>query len=346
MLLSGDPRAEALLDAVIFDIAPMVNPDGVFLGNYRTNASSQNLEDAWAAPYQSSATEVQALIARIETFMGTAAAPGAAHPIALLLNLHSSHGMTWPFHYQHAANPSWDPVLDPYGVLPAVNALEGAWISALEARSSFVNLGSTATSSCGAPTRPYVECMMHDRWSADPAWTGPPNNLAAVTAITFEGTYGPGPAGAWNTADDYRQVGESMGLAIADFLGVLPVAALTPLGSACPGGPALTASLISLGASGYGLNLLVTGSPFTANAWLVVGLAEQQIPLPPSGCPLLVTPDLLLPMPVNVSGTGGLFFQIPLGAALAVKLQYVAAPVVGATYQFFPSAGYALDILH
>ena len=32
-LLSGDPFAEVLLDQALIELLPMVNPDGVFLGN-------------------------------------------------------------------------------------------------------------------------------------------------------------------------------------------------------------------------------------------------------------------------------------------------------------------------
>ena len=52
-LLSGSPEAEVLLDHALVELCPMVNPDGVFLGNYRTNANSSNLENEWAAPYAS-----------------------------------------------------------------------------------------------------------------------------------------------------------------------------------------------------------------------------------------------------------------------------------------------------
>ncbi len=200
-LTSGASEPEILLDHVIFDIVPMANPDGVALGNYRTNADSVNLEIQWGAPYNSTVPEVVALRTQIETFMGVPGSPGP-NPIKVLLNLHSSHGLGYPFHYVHDASV----------VSPSVNALEQTWVWAFEARSAFVALGSSQASYLSG--RPYVESMMYDRYSSQPDWDN-------VMAITFEGTYQLGPTpGVPSTDDDYRQVGREMGLALADFLGI------------------------------------------------------------------------------------------------------------------------------
>jgi hypothetical protein len=225
-LLSGDPQAEILLGHTIFNIVPMANPDGVYLGNYRVTApfgsftDGVNLENEWASPYTSTVPEIVVLRTDIEGFMGTPGSPGA-NPIELLLNLHSSHNVAFPFHFQHTSNPFWSSISDP-GVIPAVNALEGNWISAFMGRSPFAALGSTQGSALNPP-RIFVESMMHDRWSSDPAWTPP-----KVMAITYEGTYGAGPDGSTpNTPDDYRLNGQEMALAIADFFGVTVPAELT-----------------------------------------------------------------------------------------------------------------------
>ena len=47
LLESDSLEARWLLDHCIFYIVPMVNPSGVYLGNYRTNAGSENLEAIW-----------------------------------------------------------------------------------------------------------------------------------------------------------------------------------------------------------------------------------------------------------------------------------------------------------
>jgi len=100
LLYSASPEASTLLDRAIVSIIPMCNPDGVALGNYRTNAKSQNLEDQYKPPYMPTVKESVAIISTIERFMGTPAAPGD-HPIIVLLNLHSTHEVPYPFHFIH-----------------------------------------------------------------------------------------------------------------------------------------------------------------------------------------------------------------------------------------------------
>lgn len=219
-LLSGDPLADALLDNCLFNIYPMINPDGVFAGNYRVNtntnfsANGANLENEWASPYTSPEQEIQAIQDDLESFMGDTTTPGS-NPIEMLFNLHSSHNVSYPFHFQHTVA----------SVNATVNGLEGDWIAHFEARSPFVTLGSTQSSSLSG--RVFVESMMFDRWSGLSNWTGSPNFQPSVMAITYEGTYGLGPdAVNWNTPDDYRLNGEEMGKAIADYFGI--TAAPTP----------------------------------------------------------------------------------------------------------------------
>lgn len=214
-LRSDDPLANDLMDTTIVNIVPMPNPDGVFLGNYRTNAASINLEEQWSAPYVSAVPEIVALRTRIEQYMGTVASP-AGNPISVLLNLHSAHNVSFPFHFQHVANNSWQPGTTSSGVIPVVRTAEQRWINALVATSPFTALGTTQNSTLG--TRPFVESMMHDRWTAKPEWLTAPNNEDAVMAITWEGTYGRGPDRiAWCTEKDYRDVGASMGCALAHY---------------------------------------------------------------------------------------------------------------------------------
>lgn len=49
-LLSADPEAVLLRDSVVFKIVPMLNPDGVFLGNYRSNYLGLDLNRHWKYP--------------------------------------------------------------------------------------------------------------------------------------------------------------------------------------------------------------------------------------------------------------------------------------------------------
>jgi hypothetical protein len=199
---AGDGEARAALANMIVNVVLLPNPDGIALGNYRTNAESVNLEVQWPAPYDSKVPEIVALRSTIERLMGTPTAPGA-NPICLLLNLHASHGGGYPFHFLHAA------AYPPDGVAPEVRELEDRWVAAFKRRSPFGALRETDPESSLAG-RLYVESMMHDRYTLE-------NPRSPVMAITFEGTYELGPTpGVPNCPDDYRRLGAEMAAAIVD----------------------------------------------------------------------------------------------------------------------------------
>lgn len=49
-LLSGSTKAKKLRQSFIFKIIPMMNPDGVIHGNYRSNISGFDLNRKWENP--------------------------------------------------------------------------------------------------------------------------------------------------------------------------------------------------------------------------------------------------------------------------------------------------------
>lgn len=49
-LLSNDEKAKKLRQNFVFKIIPMLNPDGVIHGNYRTNISGYDLNKKWENP--------------------------------------------------------------------------------------------------------------------------------------------------------------------------------------------------------------------------------------------------------------------------------------------------------
>lgn len=225
-VLSEDPYARALRDRVLFNIVPMVNPDGVAVGNYRVSTRRStahphgvDLERQWTFPYDSPEPEIIPLRESIEAFMGEADNP-APNPIRILLNLHSTHGGGSPYHFVH--QPLWSQPGD-FGVNQEVYELELEWVEAFRNRSPFVDAGSDGSSTLGGSARPFVESMMFDRWSRRAEWRGHPSFQPPVMAITYEGVYGRGPGGKpWNDQYDYILNGEEMALAIADFLGIEP----------------------------------------------------------------------------------------------------------------------------
>jgi Zinc carboxypeptidase len=309
-LLSGDPYAEVLLDRALIELVPMANPDGVFLGNYRTAANSANLEDLWSAPYASTQPEIVALRTAIEGFMGTVASPGS-NPIRVLLNLHSTHNVAYPFHFQHVSNPNWNPTTNNTGVIPVVNAVEGQWIVRFKARSPLVNLGTTQSSAL--TSRPFVESMCHDRWTAVNGWLTAPGAQAPVMAITFEGTYGRGPdTVAWNTEADYRLVGAQMGRALFDHLGLQLAASITSYAGPCQSA-LLNGALVPQTDGSHRADLAVSGAFANGLGLLALGAQQVLVPLPApwSNCSLQCTADATLAFVTGPGGAAAISFTLP-----------------------------------
>jgi hypothetical protein len=220
-LLSGDPQANVLLSQCIFDIVPMLNPDGVYLGNYRTSAphppfysnggdmeSKYNDGGLGVAGFP----ECQAVIDQIVSWNNIPPTPPTAAPVEMILNLHSTHSYSYPMHFRHY------PDYPPTGVIPSVSALEGQWVTLFGNRSpTFVGMGSISWSTLGS--RGYIESWANDQYSYDlSGYTGPD-----IMAITYEGVYQRGRNGTtWNTPDDWRENGREMAEAIADYFGIVP----------------------------------------------------------------------------------------------------------------------------
>ncbi|MGA0058841.1 MAG: M14 family zinc carboxypeptidase [Planctomycetota bacterium] len=316
-LLSGSARSRMVLARTVVDVVPMANPDGVMLGNYRTNAASVNLENEWAAPYNSTEPEITALRTAIEQRMALT----SPATIDVLLNLHSSHGLTWPFHFEHVANPSFDITSNRSGVIPEVNALERAWIQAFRSASPFVNRGTTQSSTAGSPTRPFVESMVHDRYAIQSAWR---QLHTPAMAITFEGTYGPGPTSAWNTPSDWRQVGREMVAALADHLGIVPGGAVRSDLRYC--GYTLLDVDFAPGASRVDFDL--TASPGDPLAALVLGVSTTSIPLPASVCALRTDPLIAVGTSLGAGGTARISVTPPPGF-VELRAQFVVQPGTG-----------------
>eukprot|EP01028_Stygiella_incarcerata_P002886 TRINITY_DN15514_c0_g1_i1.p1 TRINITY_DN15514_c0_g1~~TRINITY_DN15514_c0_g1_i1.p1 ORF type:complete len:436 (+),score=63.39 TRINITY_DN15514_c0_g1_i1:75-1382(+) len=53
ILGGSDPRAQLLRDHIVFKVVPCLNPDGVFLGNYRGNSLGFDLNRFWLNPHPS-----------------------------------------------------------------------------------------------------------------------------------------------------------------------------------------------------------------------------------------------------------------------------------------------------
>lgn len=58
MMLSDEPEAKRLRDTFVFKIVPMLNPDGVIVGNYRCSLAGLDLNRQWMNPVQKSSPEI------------------------------------------------------------------------------------------------------------------------------------------------------------------------------------------------------------------------------------------------------------------------------------------------
>jgi hypothetical protein len=90
-LLGNSALATKLRNACVFNIVPMINPDGVELAKPRENAHTIDIESNWTAvPGE---PEVQTLRRTFTTLMAT------ENPIRIALNMHSAYGEARYFVY-------------------------------------------------------------------------------------------------------------------------------------------------------------------------------------------------------------------------------------------------------
>jgi hypothetical protein len=109
-LLSDTPFARRLRSECVFNIIPMINPDGVELQHPRENAHNIDIESNWTAvPGE---PEVQTLRRMFVQLMGT------VNPIRIALNMHSAYGTSRYFVYH-----------TPTGTSPAYAVVEQRFIN-------------------------------------------------------------------------------------------------------------------------------------------------------------------------------------------------------------------------
>lgn len=155
-LLTNSALAKKLRNACIFNIVPMINPDGVELSYARQNARMVDIESNWTAvPGE---PEVQTLRRTFTTLMATES------PIRIALNMHSSVGEVRFFVFHTAA-----------GTSPEYAVIEERFIN--EVRSYFPG-----------GIRPHTYYMT---WTSAPAQQYPEswfwsNHGANVLALTYE----------------------------------------------------------------------------------------------------------------------------------------------------------------
>lgn len=195
--LANDATGQGLRERFIFKIAPLHNADGVALGNYRTNASSINLESNWhffsgSLPLRADAP----LENRLLNSRMSAALQDTQAPVVLALNLHSSNSSpdTAAFLFPHFGS---DPLK--YSV-----AERHLWVKQI----GFI--ATLAGEYGGRIEQPPAEGGRNFLNSAFPeAWWWQ-HKQDGVNAITLETTFGRAGFDHWISQTDLRELGAAV----------------------------------------------------------------------------------------------------------------------------------------
>jgi hypothetical protein len=206
-LVAGDQLARALRRKYVFKIVPMQNPDGVILGNYRTNAYSENLELMWYFSRAPGETLKLVADAPAENRMINAGAMAdvvrdTQYPVILALNLHSSNSEPdTPAHF-----------FAHFGAGVRYSEIENdLW------RRQVAFIQSVARHYEGRVENPLAEggrdflaCDYPETWF----WFNTQNQ---VNAITVEATYGKAGFDHWVTPVQWRALGKALARAIDEL---------------------------------------------------------------------------------------------------------------------------------
>ena len=191
-LISDEPTASRLRDRAVVKVVPMLNPDGVFLGNYRCSYIGVDLNREWQAPGPL-APELVAVKGLLED------AASSDPPLAIFIDIHSHSAKLSSFMYCNSHEEAAR--LEGETVLP--NLMEG--------RSPHFSLS-------------------HSKFCRDPSKAGSGRRALAFTnahCYTFEiSNFGALERGAGGVVpfdmEGYTELGRSLGGAIADFFGAAP----------------------------------------------------------------------------------------------------------------------------
>ena len=204
-VLADDALGRSLRARYVFRIVPMHNADGVIVGNYRTNASSINLENQWLNTQQTLLLDGNAPRENrlLNEFGMVPALQDGQAPVVLALNLHSSNSEpdTAAFFFPHFGG-------DPARYTPAQQTLWNHQIA-------FIT--DVARHYDGRIEQPPPEggAGFLNSWFPETWWWI--HRQEAVNAITLETTYGRAGFDHWVRPDDLRDLGVALARAINDL---------------------------------------------------------------------------------------------------------------------------------
>lgn len=206
-LVSRDPLAVKLRNKLIFEIVPMLNPDGVVAGNNRVTTYGVNLEGKWYAQQnnpllldlQKVPHEVRLFYRKIRNVLEERA------PVTMALNLHSSAG-------EPEDGIFFFPHFGPKELGYSANEV-ALYTSQMRFIDSFMNIQGAAWFNKPAQdgTRSFTKKSVPETWWWD-------NFKDKVMAISIESTYGlAGDCNRWMTPKDLQNIGRSMAKAIGVY---------------------------------------------------------------------------------------------------------------------------------
>ena len=206
--MAENDLGRALRATYVFRIVPMHNADGVALGNYRTNASSINLENQWlfelnAKPPIPLRGDAPAENQLLNTKGMYPLLLDQQTPVVLALNLHSSNSEpdTAAFLFPHFGS-------DPKQYTEAERNLWAKQINLIKLLA--LRYGGRIEMPPPDAGRGFLKSYFPETW-----WWK--NQRDAVNAITLETTYGRAGFNHWITQDDLRDLGRALAEAIYDM---------------------------------------------------------------------------------------------------------------------------------
>jgi hypothetical protein len=206
-LLSNSQAAAQLRNKLIFEIVPMLNPDGVVAGNNRVTTYGVNLEGKWYTTEQNPflldlervPREVRLFYRQIRSFLEDKA------PVTMALNLHSSAG-------EPEDGVFFFPHFGPKEL--GYNKQEAALFrNQMRFISDFADFHGRSWFNMPAKdgTRNFTKKAVPETW-----WWR--NFQDKVMALSIETTYGlAGPCQRWMTPSDLKKLGVSMVRAIGTY---------------------------------------------------------------------------------------------------------------------------------
>jgi hypothetical protein len=187
LVTSNSREAKILRKYCIFNIVPLINVDGVYMGLTRWDSQGIDPEHIWGDPGKTPETFL--IKKQVDEFMSS------ANPIQVSLNLHSTVSNSRDtFFFKHIA-PS---------VTEEFELIQQRYIDALDNATILFENQSPQTSQLHPFN--YLESYYWSKWGKD------------VMAMTHEGHfYKRLPDGAWITDQDYLELGRAMAVALLEY---------------------------------------------------------------------------------------------------------------------------------